>query len=185
MVLRVWWWSSNRRTVCWNFEKKCYRKFGGRVFLPNFWTGIQTLWTTYIPLPRRIKLTAFRYHFISRNDYRVLLGYLLCKLLVRKKHSLVNRCLPLVLSLGIDNFFFFFLIGAGLPWQSRWQSPDACNAGDTGLIPALGRSPGEGNGNSFQYSCLENFVDRGAWWALVHAIAKSWIWISDYYIDSF
>ena len=41
----------------------------------------------------------------------------------------------------------------------------ACNAGDLGLIPGLGRSPGEGNGNPLQYSCLENPMDRGAWWA--------------------
>ena len=41
----------------------------------------------------------------------------------------------------------------------------ACNAGDPGSIPGLGRSPGEGNGNTLQYSCLENPMDRGAWWA--------------------
>ena len=44
----------------------------------------------------------------------------------------------------------------------------ACNAGDLGSIPRLGRSPGEGNGNPFQYSCLENSMDRGVWWARVH-----------------
>ena len=49
----------------------------------------------------------------------------------------------------------------------------ACNAGDLGSIPGLGRSPGEGNGNPLQYSCLENPMDRGAWWATVHGIAKS------------
>ena len=48
-----------------------------------------------------------------------------------------------------------------------------CNAGDLGLIPGLGRSPGEGNGNPLQYSCLENSMDRGAWWATVHGVAKS------------
>ena len=50
------------------------------------------------------------------------------------------------------------------------------NAGDirdTGSIPALGRSPGEGHGNSFQYSCLENPMDRGAWRATVDGVAKS------------
>ena len=46
------------------------------------------------------------------------------------------------------------------------------NAGDAGLIPASGRSPGEGNGNPLQYSCLENPVDRGAWWTPVHWVAK-------------
>ena len=49
----------------------------------------------------------------------------------------------------------------------------ACNAGDSGSIPGLGRSPGEGNGNPLQYSCLENPMDGGAWWATVHQVAKS------------
>ena len=50
----------------------------------------------------------------------------------------------------------------------------ACNAGDPGLIPGSGRSPGEGNGNPLQYSCLENSMDREAGQAAVHGIAKSW-----------
>ena len=49
----------------------------------------------------------------------------------------------------------------------------ACNSGDMGLISGSGRSPGEGNGNPLQYSCLENPTDRGAWWATVHGVAKS------------
>ena len=49
----------------------------------------------------------------------------------------------------------------------------AYNVGDVGLIPGSGRSSGEGNGNPLQYSCLENPVDRGAWWATVHGVAKS------------
>ena len=49
----------------------------------------------------------------------------------------------------------------------------ASNAGDLGSIPGSGRSPGEGNGNPLQYSCLENPMDRGAWWATVHGVAKS------------
>ena len=52
------------------------------------------------------------------------------------------------------------------------KNPHA-NAGDAGLIPGSGRSPGEGNGNLLQYSCLENPMDRGAWWAIVHGVAKS------------
>ena len=50
---------------------------------------------------------------------------------------------------------------------------------DSGSIPGSGRSPGEGNGNPLQYSCLENPMDRGAWWATVHGVAKSWIQLSD------
>ena len=49
----------------------------------------------------------------------------------------------------------------------------ACNAGDLGSIPVSGRSPGEGNVSPLQYSCLENPMDRGAWWATVHGVAKS------------
>ena len=48
-----------------------------------------------------------------------------------------------------------------------------CNAGDPGSIPGSGRSPGEGNGNPLQYYCLENLMDRGAWYATVHGVTKS------------
>ena len=55
----------------------------------------------------------------------------------------------------------------------------ACDAGDPGLITGLGRSTGEGNGNPLQYPCLENLMDRGAWWATVHGITKSQTQLSD------
>ena len=51
----------------------------------------------------------------------------------------------------------------------------SADAGDVGSVPGLRRFPGEGNGNLFQYSFLENFIDRGAWWATVHGVAKYWI----------
>ena len=56
----------------------------------------------------------------------------------------------------------------------------ARDAGDTGSIPGLGRSPGEGNGNPLRYSCLENAMDGGAWWATVHGVAKSRTQLSDF-----
>ena len=56
----------------------------------------------------------------------------------------------------------------------------ACDAGDPGSIPGSGRSPGEGNGNPLQYSCLENPMDKGAWWATIHRVAKSRTLLSDY-----
>ena len=56
----------------------------------------------------------------------------------------------------------------------------ACNAGDPSLIPESGRSAGEGIGYPLQYSCLENPMDRGAWWATVHGVAKSWTRLSDF-----
>ena len=56
----------------------------------------------------------------------------------------------------------------------------AYNAGDLGSIPGLGRSTGEGNGNLLQYSCLENPMDKGAWQATVHGVAKSRTRLSDF-----
>ena len=66
----------------------------------------------------------------------------------------------------------------GFP-HSSVSKESACSAADPGLIPGSGRSPGEGNGNSLQYPCLENPMDRGAWWAAVHGVAKSWAWLSN------
>ena len=60
----------------------------------------------------------------------------------------------------------------GFPGGSDGEE-SACNAGGLGLIPGSRRSPGEGNGNPCQYSCLENSMDRGAWQAIVHEVAKS------------
>ena len=66
-------------------------------------------------------------------------------------------------------------------WDSLWLfgtpcgsdgKESACNAGDPGLIPGSGRSPGEGDGYPLQFSCLENPMDRGAWWATVHGACK-------------
>ena len=61
---------------------------------------------------------------------------------------------------------------------SMVKNPPA-NAGDMGLIPGWGRSPGEGNGNPLQYSCLGNPMDKGAWWAIDHGLAKSRTRLSD------
>ena len=68
---------------------------------------------------------------------------------------------------------------SGFPGGSDVKA-SACNAGDLGLIPGLGRYPGEGNGNPLQYSCLENPMDRGAWCTIVHGVTKSRIRLSDF-----
>ena len=67
---------------------------------------------------------------------------------------------------------------SGLPCSSV-SKESACSAGDLGWIPGLGRSPGEGNGNLLQYPWLENLMDRGAWWAAVHGVTKSWARLSN------
>ena len=60
----------------------------------------------------------------------------------------------------------------GFPGSSDGKE-STCNAEDLGSIPALGRSPGGGHGNSLQYSCLENPMNRGAWWTTVHGVTES------------
>ena len=67
----------------------------------------------------------------------------------------------------------------GFPGGSDGEEP-ACNAGDLGSTPGSGRSPGGGHGNPLQYSCLENPMDREAWWPTVYEAAKSQTQLSDY-----
>ena len=66
----------------------------------------------------------------------------------------------------------------GFPGDSVIKNQPA-NAGAMGLIPGLGRSPGEGNDNPIQCSCLGSIMDRGAWWAIVHGVPKSWTQLSE------
>ena len=63
------------------------------------------------------------------------------------------------------------LISGGLPWWFSGKEP-TCSAGDLGLIPESGRSPGEGNGHPLQYPYLGNAIDRGAWWVTDHEAAR-------------
>ena len=69
-------------------------------------------------------------------------------------------------------------VSEGFPGGSDGKE-SACNAGDQGSVPGLGRSPGGGNGNPLQYSCLEDSMDRGAWRAIVCGVAESQTWSSN------
>ena len=71
-----------------------------------------------------------------------------------------------------------FLSSWGFPGASD-SKESACNAGDMGSIPGSGRSSGEGYGNPLPYSCLENSMDRGVWWVIVHGFTKSWTQLND------
>ena len=71
-------------------------------------------------------------------------------------------------------------LGNSLFWASQVVKNLSANAGDAGSISGLGKSPGVGNGNPLQYSCLENFMDRGAWRAIVCGVAKTQTWVSDW-----
>ena len=72
-------------------------------------------------------------------------------------------------------FLAQFLFEVGVVFTMKPGQESNANAGDSRSIPGSGRSPGEGNGNPFQRSCLENPTDRGAWVATIHGIAKSWM----------
>ena len=74
--------------------------------------------------------------------------------------------------MGGDELLNQAIQGVDVPDGSEVKA-SACNAGDLGLIPGSERSPGEGNGTPRQYSCLENPMDGGAWWATVHGVTKS------------
>ena len=80
---------------------------------------------------------------------------------------------PCVLLSGLN---FCWVTYKGFPWWLRWKG-SACNARDPSSITGSGRSPGGRHSNPLQYSCLENHMDRGAWRATVHGVAKSWTWL--------
>ena len=80
-------------------------------------------------------------------------------------HVLFNRFLLVIC-------FKCSIVHMGFPYSSD-RKETVCNAGDPGSIPASGRYPGEGSGNSVQYSCLGNPMDSEAWWAVVHGVAKA------------
>ena len=67
----------------------------------------------------------------------------------------------------------------GFPYGSDGKK-STCSVGDLGSIPGSGKSPGGGNGNSLQYSCLENPMDRGVWQATVHGVSKNGTQLSDF-----
>ena len=92
---------------------------------------------------------------------------------------------PVLFGLGFTSFIFLIIRLSisilGFPGGSVVKKNPPANAGDAedlGLILSPGRSPAEGNGNTLQYSCLENSMDRGAWWATVYGVAKSWTQLS-------
>ena len=87
----------------------------------------------------------------------------------RTPRIFLKRCLPEQQSWGI--FKLRVRIHSGFPGSRVVKNPSV-NAGNMGVKPGLGRSPGVGNGNPLRYSCLENSMDRGAWWATVHGLTE-------------
>ena len=99
--------------------------------------------------------------------------------MVSSKNRLPNTVRVETLSdkLG-TNHGYLLTDNISLPCSSDGKE-SACNAGDPGFIPGLGRSLGEGYGNPLHYSCLESSMDRGAWWTTIRGVQKSQTQLSD------
>ena len=97
----------------------------------------------------------------------------------KKKKCLLPFSLSLEASVLDCRLPFNFHFMMEFPGGSEVKA-SACNTGDLGSIPGSGRSPREGNGNPFQYSCLENPMDGGAWWGTIHGVAKSQTRLTDF-----
>ena len=97
------------------------------------------------------------------------------KPILREAHFslMCYRTLFIILVFCLSTFLMVFPGGSEV-------KESACKAGDPCSIPGSGRSPGEGNGNPLQHSCLENPMDGGAWWATVHGVTKSQTLLSDF-----
>ena len=135
----------------------------------NFHQKVEKQWWEQTSLP---------FSQLWKESTKLAIGFCRCSLTSWGSHPysyffvsyVMNRCWILlnVFSASVDmiTWFFFFLAclydGLGFPGGSD-SKVSACNAGDQGLIPQLGRSPGEENGNPLQHSCLENPMDGGAW----------------------
>ena len=87
--------------------------------------------------------------------------------------------IPPFVFLFVFDFFLYINILLSFPGGSEVKNPLA-NAGDASSIPGLGRFPGGGCGNPLQYSCLQNPMDREAWWAIVNRVANSWTQLSEH-----
>ena len=98
----------------------------------------------------------------------------------REENELLSKAMVSSVSLGM---YLVYIRPKSFPGGSD-DKESACNAGDPGLNPGSGRSPGEGNGNPLQYSCLENPMDRGAWRATVSGVVESQTLLSTHSTES-
>ena len=120
----------------------------------------------------------------AKNSLRLRLQSLLHKLRIlnlKAEATLDNsskKCINVILTWWDKFFVYQFYLQKGFPGGSDGKE-SACNVGDQGSIPGSGRSPGEGNGYPLEYSCLENPMNRGAWRATVHGVAKNQTWLND------
>ena len=160
------------------------------LFLPSVFPSIRDFSNESVLRIRWPKYWGFRFSINPSNEHSGLISFRMdsldllvvqqtVKILLQNHNSeasalsLLYGPAPTTLSLIFLSLFSAGnLVGEYFPGSLDGKA-SAYNAGDPGSIPGSGRSPGEGNGNPPQYSCLENPMDQGAWWAQVHGVAKS------------
>ena len=121
---------------------------------------------------------------LSKSNLRIPLSSI-SFFIVKTNYLIVNTLKELEMLLFLCEIIITLLWCSVLPKAISLQffpgcsegKESICNAGDQGAIPGWGRSPGGRHGNPLQYSCIENSVDRGAWWATVHGVPKSQTWL--------
>ena len=152
----------------------------GSLKIPDVWDPFQVptiqhghLYTTF-PAPTLKTLNYISFNLLVESPQQKVEGNRNKKLVLRLPSS---KNLSSGWRNFLNTFIYLFIYFAFMYTNGSVGKESACNAGDTGdlgSIPGLKRSPGGGHGNPSQHSCLENPMDRGAWWATVHGVVKSW-----------
>ena len=141
------------------------------LFLRSIFPSIRVFSNESVLRIRWPKFWSFSFSISPSNEYSGLISFRMDWLdllaVQGTLNSLLQRHSSKASILQCSAFFIVHLFPGGPDGKAS-----ACNAGDLGSISGSGRSPGEGNGNPLQYSCLENSMDEGAWWAAVHRVTK-------------
>ena len=163
-----WYWNEQYYSLC--FPIACNKYFQWGVPFPSSNPLILLLcpWWFLIILRGAVLLSFLTSPFTSWILYLLVVSFSLGDCSSIRKANLKE--------LLIDFFLF--------PGSSDGKE-SACSAGDLSSISGWGRTPGEGNGDLLQCSCLGNPMDRGVWWATVYGVAKSWTWLSDWHFHFF
>ena len=154
-IVKIWW-------ICFTVAHKRYLStISYLVFLDHLLCPRHYLWKVYL---KRLVISSLRI-FMRPVGYGLWNETCCCY---------INFCKSVMVFWLLTMLYLKVTLHDGLKVKAS-----ACNEGDLGSILGSGRSPGEGNGNPLQYSCLENPMDWGAWWDTVHRVAKSQTRLSD------
>ena len=146
------------------------------IFLPSIFPSIRVFSHQSVLRKRWPKYWSFSFSISPSNEYSGVISFRIdwfdLPVVQGTLKSLLQHYSSKASILRHSAFFLVQLSYPGFPYSSV-SKESACSAGDPGSIPGLGRSPGKGNGDPLQYPCLENLMDKGAWWVVVHGVTRS------------